>query len=541
MTKKKTEETIIKELTHAGIKTRRDLDSFKRKMAKKYKISCPTNIELLKTYHKMVGNKRVKASPEILKLLRTRPIRSLSGIINVSVLTKPYPCPGKCIYCPAEQGIPKSYLKEEPAVQRAILNKFNPYRQVQTRLKSLAKTGHPLDKIELRIIGGTWSFYPKNYRTWFIKECFRACNEYSGKKPGTLKRLSLQKLQALNEKAKCRLVGITVETRPDYVNIEEIKKMRELGITRVELGVQSIYDDVLKKVRRGHNIRATIEATRLLKDAGFKICYQMMPNLPGSSPKKDLKMFEEIFENPDFKPDLLKIYPLALVSQTPLYKWYSKGKYKPYSEKELIKLLIEIKKRIPYWLRIQRIVRDIPSKDIIAGGAKISNLREIVQKEMKEKGLKCKCIRCREVKEDYNPKEKLKLFRQDYNASKGKEIFLSFEDKERNKLYALLRLRIPLFLDKITKESKITEIMPVLKKAAIIREVHTYGQMLPLGEKTLSAQHQGLGKKLIREAEKIAKKEFGLRKITVISGIGVRGYYSKLGYCLSDTYMVKRL
>ncbi len=541
MTKKKTEETIIKELTHAGIKTRRDLDSFKRKMAKKYKISCPTNIELLKTYHKMVGNKRVKASPEILKLLRTRPIRSLSGIINVSVLTKPYPCPGKCIYCPAEQGIPKSYLKEEPAVQRAILNKFNPYRQVQTRLKSLAKTGHPLDKIELRIIGGTWSFYPKNYRTWFIKECFRACNEYSGKKPGTLKRLSLQKLQALNEKAKCRLVGIAVETRPDYINIEEIKKMRELGITRVELGVQSIYDDVLKKVRRGHNIRATIEATRLLKDAGFKICYQMMPNLPGSSPKKDLKMFEEIFENPDFKPDLLKIYPLALVSQTPLYKWYSKGKYKPYSEKELIKLLIEIKKRIPYWLRIQRIVRDIPSKDIIAGGAKISNLREIVQKEMKEKGLKCKCIRCREVKEDYNPKEKLKLFRQDYNASKGKEIFLSFEDKERNKLYALLRLRIPLFLDKITKESKITEIMPVLKKAAIIREVHTYGQMLPLGEKTLSAQHQGLGKKLIREAEKIAKKEFGLRKITVISGIGVRGYYSKLGYCLSDTYMVKRL
>jgi len=347
---------------------------------------------------------------------------------------------------------------------------------------------------------------------------------------------TLEESQKKNEKAKCRIIGITVETRPDYIDFKEIRRMRRLEITRVELGVQSIYDDILKLNKRGHNVQSIIKTTKLLKDAGFKVSYQIMPNLPGSDFKRDIKMFQELFSNPDFQPDLLKIYPLALVKQSPLYKWYQQGKYKPYSKKRLIKLLIEIKKKIPYYCRIQRVVRDIPSKDIVEGGAKISNLREVVQKEMAERGLKCKCIRCREIKENYNPKEKLYLFRKDYNASGGKEIFLSFENKKRDKLYALLRLRLPQY-----DKNRPRHVLAGLKESAIIREVHTYGQMIPVGQKSLSVQHKGLGKKLIKEAEKIAKKEFGFKKVAVISGVGVRDYYRKLGYRLKDTYMLKKI
>lgn len=529
--KTKTIKLIFQELVKARIKNREDLDSFKRKMAKKHKIPCFKNIELLKIYHKLGQNERTKLSKNIENLLRIRPIRSLSGIINVSVLTKPYPCPGKCIFCPSQKNIPKSYLDKEPAVQRAILTNFDPYLQVQVRLKSLEKIGHPVDKIELRIIGGTWSYYPKQYQTWFIKKCFISANKYGRKTKNKLQTKSLEKIQEKNEKAKCRIIGITIETRPDYINIKEIKRMRKLGITRVELGVQSIYNNILKLNKRGHNVESTIKATKLLKDAGFKVSYQMMPNLLGSNFKKDVKMFEQLFSNPDFQPDLLKIYPLALVKQSALYKVYKKNKFRPYSKDKLIKLLIEIKKQIPYQCRIQRIIRDIPSKYIVQGGTKTSNLRETVQKEMRKKGLKCKCIRCREIKKEYNSKEKIYLFRKDYDASKGKEIFLSFENKERDKLYALLRLRI----------SADKSYLPVLDGVGIIREIHTYGQMTPVGNKPLSSQHRGLGKKLMEKAEQIAKKEFNLSKMAVISGIGVRGYYKKLGYKLKDTYMIKRI
>ena len=525
----KTIKLIFQELINTRINDRKDLDSFKRKMAKKYKIPCFKNIELLKIYHKLDQNKRRKLPKNIENLLRIRPIRSLSGIINVSVLTKPYPCPGKCIYCPSQKNIPKSYLDDEPAVQRAISANFDPYLQVQTRLKSLEKIGHPIDKIELRIIGGTWSYYLKQYQTWFIKKCFACANQYGKRNKTQIK--TLKELQKRNEKTKCKIIGITIETRPDYINIKEIKRMRTLGITRVELGVQSIYNDVLKINKRGHNIESTINATKLLKNAGFKVSYQMMPNLLGSTFEKDIKMFEQLFSNSDFQPDLLKIYPLALVKQSALYKIYKKNKFKPYSKNKLIKLLIEIKKQIPYQCRIQRIIRDIPSKYIIEGGVKVSNLREVVQKEMQKQGLKCKCIRCREIKKEYNNKEKIYLFRKDYNASDGKEIFLSFENKKRDKLYALLRLRIT------TEKSY----LPVLNEAGIVREIHTYGQMTPVGNKPLSSQHRGLGKKLMKKAEQIVKKEFKMNKIAVISGIGVRGYYKKLGYKLENTYMTKEI
>ena len=501
-------ESIIKQLIK--IETRDDLAAVKRLASKKHKILFPGNANLLKVYHELVKNGKIRQSVKIESLLRLKPVRSLSGIVNVSVLTKSYPCPGKCIFCPTQKGVPKSYLDTEPAVMRAILNQYEPQKQVEMRLKALKNIGHPIDKIELRIIGGTWSFYPKIYQTWFVKKCFDACNQKNSK--------SLDKAQKLNEKAKYRIIGLSIETRPDFINNKEIKRLRRLGVTWVELGIQSIYDDVLEINQRGHNIKASIQATKLLKDAGFKVCYQMMLNLLGSDLKRDEEMFRELFSNSDFQPDFLKIYPCALLKETSLYRWWKEKKYKPYTDSQLIDLLKAIQKKIPYYVRIQRIIRDIPSKMIVAGPAKISNLAQITA------GC-CKCIRCREVRENYNLKERLYLFRQDYNASEGKEIFLSFENKNQTKLYSLLRLRI-------TSDNR-----------AIIREVHTYGQLHSLkyrgATSVFSPQHKGFGKKLIKEAEKIVKEEFKINKIFVISGIGVRGYYRKLGYRLKNTYMVK--
>lgn len=511
-------------------------------MSKKYKIDYPSNVELLKLYHKLSKNKIIRKKKGIENLLRTRPIRSLSGIINISVLTKPYPCPGKCFYCPTEKGIPKSYLSDEPAVERAKRLKFNPYLQVKKRIEMLKNEGHSTDKIEIRIIGGTWSYYPKKYQSWFIKECFSASNEQ--KSNDKIKNIrtnlkELEKEQNKNEKAKYRIVGLSIETRPDFINKKEIKWLRKLGITMVELGVQSIYNDVLKLNLRGHKIKETILATKFLKNAGFKVLYQIMPNLLGSNLKKDEKMFEELFQNSIFQPDLLKIYPCALLKEAPLYKLYKKRKYKPYTKEQLIKLLTKIKKKIPYYIRVQRIMRDIPSQKIIKGGVKISNLHQILIEKMKNENWQCKCIRCREVREKYNSKEKAYLFRQEYIASDGKEIFLSFENKTRTNLFSLLRLRIPQYFKNTFQENFS---MPVLKKTAIIREIHTYGEMMPFHQKSSrSPQHKGLGKKLIKEAEKITKEEFKLKKIAAIAAIGVRGYFKKLGYKLKETYMIKSL
>jgi len=476
----------------------------------------------------LLKNKRIKRTPQIENLLKTRPVRSLSGIVNVSVLTKSWPCPGKCLYCPKERGLPKSYLSGEPAVERAKKLHFDPYLQVLRRLETLKNEGHPTDKIELRIVGATWSCYPKKYQDWFIKRCFDAANEKNSKNQNLA--------QKQNEKARQRIIGLSVETRPDFINPEEIKRLRDLGVTLVELGIQSIYDDVLKKNVRGHLRKEIISATRLLKDAGFKVLYQIMPNLYGSSIKKDLKMAEELFSNPDFRPDLLKIYPCAPLKEAPLYKLWKNKKYRPYTEKQLINLLKETKKKVPYYVRIQRIARDISQKKILEGPAKILNIRQILTTLAKKEGWRCKCIRCREVKEDYNSKEKLYLFRQDYPASDGKEIFLSFENKNRAKLYSLLRLRVT--------QSKDT---------ALIREVHTYGPLLSLSSRGRisngASQHRGLGKKLIKEAEKIiytefkrsGKKESGVKKIAVIAAIGAREYFRRLGYKLENTYMVKNI
>ncbi|MCK4781812.1 tRNA uridine(34) 5-carboxymethylaminomethyl modification radical SAM/GNAT enzyme Elp3 [Candidatus Parcubacteria bacterium] len=513
-------ETIIKQLIKNRIKTPDGLSLIKRKIAKKYNTSLASNIALLKAYHKLLNKKRIKKSKILEKLLQKHPIRSLSGVVVVSVLTKPYPCPGKCIFCPSEKGIPKSYLSGEPAVERAKMLNFDPYVQVQKRLEMLKDQGHPTDKVELRIIGATFTYYPKQYQSWFIKKCFDGANQKKSK--------NLEQAQKKNEKAKNRIVGMSIETRPDLITKKEILNLRKLGITMVELGAQTVFDDILKKNKRGHSVKETINATKLLKDAGFKIMYQMMPNLLGSNLKKDLECFKIIFNNPVFKPDWLKIYPCMVCRSSKLYQIWKQGKFKPYSDKQLIELLIKIKKILPYWVRVGRLFRDIPSQKIEAG-SKISNLRQVVQKQMAEKNIFCKCIRCREVREKYDSKEKIYLFREDYNASSGKEIFLSFENKNRTKLFGFLRLRLPIE----TKETR--------PPSSIIRELHIFGRAVPVSEKKSSPQHRGLGKKLIKQAEKITKKEFNVSKIAIISGIGVRGYYRKLGYRLKNTYMIKKL
>jgi elongator complex protein 3 len=518
-------EKIIKDLIKSKIKTLDDLARAKRRLAKKNKIPLLSNIALLKSYHKLAENGKIVAPKNFESLLKTRPIRSLSGIVNISVLTKSYACPGRCLFCPTEKAIPKSYVSGEPAVERAKALKYDPYQQTKRRIEMLKNEGHPTDKIELRIVGGTWSYYPKRYQNWFIKRCFEACNKKNAP--------SLLVAQKKNETARHRIIGLSVETRPDFINPSEIKNLRQLGVTLVELGVQSIYDDVLKLNQRGHGRQEIIFATKLLKDAGFKVLYQMMPNLYGSDLARDEKMFKELFSNPNFQPDALKIYPCALLKNTGLYKLWQNKQYRPYSEKQLIGLIKNIKKIIPDYVRIQRITRDIPSKSIVAGPARISNLRQVLAKDMTEKKWRCRCIRCREIRGNYDLKEKVQLFRENYQASGSPEIFLSFcaqgasasgRENIPERLYSLLRLRI-------------------LKNRAIIREIHTYGQLIPLAkkQKTSAVQHQGFGKKLIKEAEKITQKEFKINRISIISGIGVRNYFKSLGYKLEGTYMVKNL
>ena len=507
------EEKIIEQIIKDKITAPEKLDALKRKISKEHKVPNFSNISLLKSYHNLLKNKTIKKNQNLENLLRKRKIRSLSGIVAVSVLTKAWPCPGKCTYCPSEKGLPKSYLSGEPAVERAKIENFDPYKQFKTRIESLEMQGHPTDKVELRIIGGSFTYYTKKYQSWFVKKCFDAANKRDSD--------SLEQSQKKNETARNRIVGISIETRPDLIDKDEILNLRKLGVTMVELGVQTIYDDILKKCKRGHSVEQTIQATRMLKDAGFKVMYQIMPNLPGSTTKRDFECARTIFNDTRFMPDWLKIYPCVVCKNTELYKIWKRGKHKTYSDKRLIELLIEIKQILPYWVRVARLFRDIPSQKIEAG-SKFSNLRQIIQAKMREQGKICHCIRCREVREDYDPNEKIFLFRKDYTASQGKEIFLSFENKKRTKLFSLLRLRIS-------------------NNSAMIRELHTFGQMARISEKPLSAQHKGLGKKLIKKCEKITKNEFNLEKIAVISGIGAREYYRKLGYRLANTYMVKNL
>lgn len=520
-------EKLVKTLLVSKIKSIDDITRVSRITAGGFKMPSPSISKILETYRKMLKKKKIKQNKNLEFFLIKRKVRTLSGVAIITVLTKPFSCPGKCVYCPDEKDMPKSYLSNEPAAARAKLLKFDPYKQVAKRIKALEDNGHPTDKIELIIKGGTWSAYTKKYRLRFIKKCFEGCN---GKKS-----VSLKLAQKTNENARHRIIGLTLETRPDYINKEEIKHFREIGCTRIELGVQTIYNNILHRVKRGHKTEDTIKSTELLKNAGFKVDYHLMPMLPGSNYKKDFEMFKEIFKNPCYKPDMIKIYPCVVVPGSKLYKLWKEKKYKPYSNKKLIELLIRVKSEIiPYYCRISRLIRDIPSESIVAGN-KITNLREIIQEKMKKMGLRCKCLRCREIGhiDKTVGAETPKLIIRKYKASGGKEYFLSFENSKKNIIFAFLRLRIP--------AKDIDNFLPEIKNAALVRELHTYGHLVPIGKtETKGTQHKGFGKRLMKEAEKISKKE-GCKKIAVISGVGVRGYYKKIGFALKGTYMVKFL
>lgn len=526
--------SITKSLLESRLVSHNDFMNMKRKIAKEEKIEIPQNSEILKSYFFLLKNKEIEENKDFENILKKRAIRTMSGIAPVAVLTKPWPCPGKCAYCPTEKDVPQSYLSNEPAVMRAIRCEYNPYIQTQFRLKALEANGHLPTKIELIVIGGTWSYFPAKYKYWYIKECFRAANDYyrksSKKSIGENKsfidiRDALIKEQKRNEKTKYQIIGITLETRQDYINEKELLEMRELGCTRVELGVQTTDDNILKINKRGHNNAETIRATKMLRDYGFKVTYHLMPGLPGSTPQKDFKIFKELFANENYQPDQIKFYPTVVTKGSLLYRWWKDGKYKPYTDKQLQGLIIKCKEVVPRYVRIIRLIRDIPGESIIAGNL-ITNLRQI----MKDRGVKCSCIRCREVKDGKYQEKDIKFNIIKYKANGAEEYFLSFDANNDKTLLAFLRLR----LNKSENSSS-----GLLSDSAIIRELHVYGQLVSVGTKE-KVQHSGLGQRLIKEAEKIAREK-GYSKMAIISGVGVRGYYKKFGYKLSKTYMVKKL
>ncbi|MBI5077490.1 tRNA uridine(34) 5-carboxymethylaminomethyl modification radical SAM/GNAT enzyme Elp3 [Candidatus Falkowbacteria bacterium] len=516
-------EELIRRLAKLKIKNYNRLNKIKRQFANQHKVSMLKNAELLNFYKRLVAENRLKPNAALEQLLRKRKIRTLSGVAPIAVLTKPYPCPGRCVYCPTEKLMPKSYLSNEPAVMRAVRTKFDPYKQVDCRLSALADNGHPTDKIELIVMGGTWSCLPKKYQRWFIKRCFDACN---GKTAS-----NLSEAQKRNEKAANRIIGLTLETRPDYVDEEEIQRWRALGATKVELGVQSLDDEILKQNKRGHDVAEIVRASKLCKQTGFKIAYHIMPNLPGSTPAKDLRTIKKLFDDPRFQPDMLKIYPTVVTKNSPLYRQWKAGKYQPYTDKQLFKLLLKIKQQIPPYVRLIRLIRDIPKESIVAGNT-ISNLREELQATLKKSNQTCRCIRCREAREDVKNLKDARMSITKYRASDGEEYFLEFASKDKKNLFAFLRLRLP--------DKKERNFIPEIQNCAMIREVHTYGRLIPLKKtKEKAVQHVGFGKHLVRTAEKIAAAR-GFQKIAIISGIGVRGFYRKLGFKRAGTYMIKK-
>jgi elongator complex protein 3 len=424
--------------------------------------------------------------------------------------------------------MPQSYTPESPAVLRGIECRFDAVKQIRVRLDSMADMGHPTDKIELIIMGGTFLSTPIDYQYQFIKDCYDALN-------GAISA-SLAEAKQVNEKAACRCVGLCVETRPDFCGEDEVKRMLEFGTTRVEMGVQTLDDEIYRLVHRGHTVEDVVKATALLKKYGFKVHYHWMPGLPGSTPEHDLALSRQLFADPRFRPDGLKIYPTMVVAGTELEKWFLDGRYQPYDNSTLLDLVAGIKAIVPKYVRISRVLRDIPVKFITAGYK--DSLRGPVKKRMQEKGLECHCIRCREYGHRAASGWKMgepTLQRMDYPASGGAEIFLSFED-ERETLFGLLRLRIQ-------SESIPVSGLENTTPAAVIRELHVYGPEVPLKNQSPdSAQHKGLGKALLKEAEHIAREEFNLQQMLILSGVGAREYYrTEFGYRSAGDYMVKRL
>lgn len=452
-----------------------------------------------------------------------KPVRSSSGVTPLTVVLKPRKCDhGTCIYCPGGEFVPQSYTDKSPAIMRALALNFDPFVQVLKRLETLKKMGHPTDKIEIIILGGTFLQYEKNYQYDFVKKCYDALNEKKSK--------NLEEAKKFNEKAKHRCVALCIENRPDNCSDDEIKRMLEFGCTRVEIGVQIPDDEIYKKINRGHKVKDVIDATKRLKNAGFKVGYHFMPGLPFSSKEKDVKLFRKLFDDENFRPDQLKIYPCQIVEDSPLAKAYKILKYKPYTTEETKEFLRKAIPLIPEYCRIMRIMREIPKEKMISSSEPIKlDIRKDIEENLKKQGIKINEIRMREIGFNESGKtEKTKLKKIEYFASGGKEYFLEIINEE-NILYGLLRLRI-------------SEQKNAKEKTATVRELHIYGQATEIGKAGKISQHTGLGKQLMSEAEEISRRE-KCKIVKVISGVGVREYYKKLGYELDEEkiYMKKNI
>ncbi|MBS8121498.1 elongator complex protein 3 [Candidatus Vampirococcus lugosii] len=580
----------------------------KKEFSKKNNLkSIPTNMELLSVYNNMLDEGKIKENKAIKIALRKRGIRSQSGIVPVQVLTKPFPCPGKCIFCPDDATMPKSYINTEPGAMRALLNQFDPIKQVYNRLLSLTMTGHDVDKIEIIVLGGTWDSYPDNYKKQFIKSLFDACNTFFEFKNQTKIKVNnpkfskytitddlninypktLQESHEINENSECRIIGLTVETRPEFVNDKNCQLWRELGITRLEIGIQNMFDDVLLANERGNTVQESRFALHKLRQYGFKFSCHFMPGLYKSTIQKDIKTMELAYSDIFIKPDEIKFYPTSVIANTKLYDLWKSGEYKPLTSEEIKYITKKVQVDIvPSYSRIKRLIRDIPETEIVAG-SNITNLRQIVMNDMDLEYKKDYELRKLHYKKMYPnmkildnlydffdiEKEKNEeeityiisgepdlfssrnfvaidtrsreisnrklingedfLVVRKYKSSVGSEYFISFEDK-LGYLYGFTRLLLP-------KNENTVQYTGLGKNTALIRELHVYGQVAKINEKLKNAfQHTGFGTRLMEIAEKLSLSK-GYTKISVISGIGVRGYYKKIGYHLEGTYMLKYL
>jgi elongator complex protein 3 len=501
---------------------------------------------LVAAYHALVASGEWLEDSDFLGRIRMKPVRTLSGVTTVTVLTKAYPCPGRCVFCPTENYMPKSYLADEPGAARAFQNHFDPYDQVQSRIKEYLSVGHPNDKVELLILGGTWSSYKRNYQEWFVRRCFNAMNADSlpagnellepdppDEKDPTAKvdLANLQIVHTHNETANHRNVGLVIETRPDEINAEEIKWLRQLGVTKVQMGAQSLDDRVLAMNLRGHTSADTLKATTLLRAAGFKIVLHWMPNLLGATLESDRKDFLKLWAD-GYAPDEIKIYPTQLLESAELFHYWQRGEYHPYSTEELVQLIADLKTTIPEYCRVNRIIRDIPSIHVVEGN-KRSSLRQDVLAELQKRGQACRCIRCREVRTQKVDVVTLTLQDLVYIPSQAEEHFISYNTPD-DKLAGYLRLSLP------SNDAPHLG-MPDLEGAALIREVHVYGQSLAVGaEKSGAAQHIGLGTQLLLEAEKISRSK-NYSRMAVIAAIGTRLYYENRGFKRGEYYMIKEI
>ncbi len=477
---------------------------------------------LVAVYRDLVARGEWEETPALLEKIRLKPMRTLSGVTTVTVLTKPHPCPGKCVFCPDDIRMPKSYLPDEPGAMRALYHQFDPYDQVAARIETLHAVGHPTDKIELLILGGTWGAYPKAYQEWFIRRCLDAMNE--------VEAVSLAEAQEINERATHRNVGLVVETRPDDITPQTLAWLRSLGVTKVQMGVQSLDNRILSLNRRGHTAEDARRAAALLRAAGFKIVVHWMPNLYGATLESDRADFERLWTQ--LAPDEIKIYPTQLLEGTELFALWKRGEYTPYSTEELVRLIADLKPTIPRYCRVNRVIRDIPSNHVVAGNKRTS-LRQDVHRELKRRGVRCNCVRCREIRGKRVASGALRLDDLVYSSGGGEEHFVSWVTPD-DQLAGFLRLSLP-------GDDSPDPGLEDLRGAAIIREVHVYGQSLRVGEaKKGAAQHSGLGTRLIQEAEKIARKR-GFTSLAVIAAIGTRPYYLDRGFVRGDLYLVKAL